>query len=332
MANHQHALVRYVTLDRCLSRHRLSKEELIARCSAAVSDVTGDHRQLSERTFFNDLQALRDGIILGRCASILCTQGRYAYEEQGRSLFTAGDAEVERMARRLAAMEGRVQEALDLLQYRNAPPEVLAEMRNLLLGDGLFGWVADQELRARAKVVHTTAHYSRGIRRGKHAAEDAAEEDVSTSGISEHRSVNPGPRREIMERKEGDELPPDITPVSQEDTPQEGDAAKPIIRSKESKIVSSPTHKEPAVKPDGPVAPRPRPSDISEMRSDDAPPPRVKASRKPPRISREQALELALSTLQGTWSQRQPKQGWMARFLQCLRVKRLLRLVRRVVK
>jgi hypothetical protein len=135
-----------------------------------------------------------------------------------------------------------------------------------------------------------------------------------------------------MERKEGDELPPDRTPASQEDTPQEGDAAKPIIRSKESKIVSSPTHKEPAVKPDGPVAPRPRPSDISEMRSYDAPPPRVKASRKPPRISREQAIELALSTLQGTWSQRQPKQGWMARFLQCLRVKRLLRLVRRVVK
>ena len=305
-------------MDRCLSRHRLSKEELIARCSAAVSDVTGDHRQLSERTFFNDLQALRDGIILGRCASILCTQGRYAYEEQGRSLFTAGDAEVERMARRLAAMEGRVQEALDLLQYRNAPPEVLAEMRNLLLGDGLFGWVAGRQ---RAEDGAVKERF-----RGMMNPSDK----LTTEPAFKRRQ--PMERREIMERKEGDELPPDITPASQEDTPQEGDAAKPIIRSKESKIVSSPTHKEPAVKPDGPVAPRPRPSDISEMRSDDAPPPRVKASRKPPRISREQALELALSTLQGTWSQRQPKQGWMARFLQCLRVKRLLRLVRRVVK
>ena len=318
MANHQHALVRYVTLDRCLSRHRLSKEELIARCSAAVSDVTGDHRQLSERTFFNDLQALRDGIILGRCASILCTQGRYAYEEQGRSLFTAGDAEVERMARRLAAMEGRVQEALDLLQYRNAPPEVLAEMRNLLLGDGLFGWVAGRQ---RAEDGAVKERF-----RGMMNPSDK----LTTEPAFKRRQ--PMERREIMERKEGDELPPDITPASQEDTPQEGDAAKPIIRSKESKIVSSPTHKEPAVKPDGPVAPRPRPSDISEMRSYDAPPPRIQASRKPPRISREQALELALSTLQGTWSQRQPKQGWMARFLQCLRVKRLLRLVRRVVK
>jgi hypothetical protein len=318
MANHQHALVRYVTLDRCLSRHRLTKEELIARCSAAVSDVTGDHRQLSERTFFNDLQALRDGIILGRCASILCTQGRYAYEEQGRSLFTAGDAEVERMARRLAAMEGRVQEALDLLQYRNAPPEVLAEMRNLLLGDGLFGWVAGRQ---RAEDGAVKERF-----RGMMNPSDK----LTTEPAFKRRQ--PMERREIMERKEGDELPPDITPASQEDTPQEGDAAKPIIRSKESKIVSSPTHKEPAVKPDGPVAPRPRPSDISEMRSYDAPPPRIQASRKPPRISREQALELALSTLQGTWSQRQPKQGWMARFLQCLRVKRLLRLVRRVVK
>lgn len=318
MANHQHALVRYVTLDRCLSRHRLTKEELIARCSAAVSDVTGDHRQLSERTFFNDLQALRDGIILGRCASILCTQGRYAYEEQGRSLFTAGDAEVERMARRLAAMEGRVQEALDLLQYRNAPPEVLAEMRNLLLGDGLFGWVAGRQ---RAEDGAVKERF-----RGMMNPSDK----LTTEPAFKRRQ--PMERREIMERKEGDELPPDRTPASQEDTPQEGDAAKPIIRSKESKIVSSPTHKEPAVKPDGPVAPRPRPSDISEMRSDDAPPPRIQASRKPPRISREQALELALSTLQGTWSQRQPKQGWMARFLQRLRVKRLLRLVRRVVK
>jgi len=204
------------------------------------------------------------------------------------------------------------------LQYRNAPPEVLAEMRNLLLGDGLFGWVAGRQ---RAEDGAVKERF-----RGMMNPSDK----LTTEPAFKRRQ--PMERREIMERKEGDELPPDITPASQEDTPQEGDAAKPIIRSKESKIVSSPTHKEPAVKPDGPVAPRPRPSDISEMRSDDAPPPRVKASRKPPRISREQALELALSTLQGTWSQRQPKQGWMARFLQRLRVKRLLRLVRRVVK
>jgi hypothetical protein len=191
-------------------------------------------------------------------------------------------------------------------------------MRNLLLGDGLFGWVAGRQ---RAEDGAVKERF-----RGMMNPSDK----LTTEPAFKRRQ--PMERREIMERKEGDELPPDRTPASQEDTPQEGDAAKPIIRSKESKIVSSPTHKEPAVKPDGPVAPRPRPSDISEMRSYDAPPPRIQASRKPPRISREQALELALSTLQGTWSQRQPKQGWMARFLQRLRVKRLLRLVRRVVK
>jgi len=142
MAHHQHALVRYVTLDRCLSRHRLTKEELIERCSAAVSDFTGDHRQLSERTFFNDLQALRDGIILGRSASIVCTEGRYAYAERGTSLFAAGHAEVDRLARRLAQMEEQALKALEHLKSHNAPAAVIAEVSALLLGEDLYGWAA----------------------------------------------------------------------------------------------------------------------------------------------------------------------------------------------
>ena len=140
MASHQHALVRYVTLDRCLSRHRFTKEELLARCSAAVSDFTGDHRQMSERTFFNDLQAMRDGIILGRRARIVCTEGRYAYEDRGSSLFMAGDADVAELSGRLADMEGRVAEALQLLDRHNAPAEVVAQMREVLLGGDVFGW------------------------------------------------------------------------------------------------------------------------------------------------------------------------------------------------
>ena len=319
MANHQHALVRYVTLDRCLARHRLTKDELIARCSAAVSDFTGDHRQLSERTFFNDLQALRDGIILGRCASILCTQGRYAYEVPGRSLFTAGDAEVERMARKLAAMEGRVQEALDLLHFRNAPPEVLAEMRELLLGDGLFGWVAGRQREEDGAVKHSL--------RGMMPSLDAL------------ANVPAFKRREAMERKEGDASPPDKTPASQEPappppqatTPPEGDTPQPPIRIKESKIPQRGLQESMGDGEEASRALRRIIGDISEMRSVDPPPPRVMASRKPPRLSKDEAIELAFSTVQAGPSQDRTKQGWLSRFFQRLRIARLLRVVQRVV-
>jgi hypothetical protein len=325
MANHQHALVRYVTLDRCLARHRLTKEELIARCSAAVSDFTGDHRQLSERTFFNDLQALRDGIILGRCASILCTQGRYAYEVPGRSLFTAGDAEVERMARKLAAMEGRVQEALDLLHFRNAPPEVLAEMRDLLLGDGLFGWVAGRQ---RAEDGAVKERF-----RGMMNPSDK----LTTEPAFKRRQ--PMERREVMERKEGDELPPDSTPAPQEPappapqatTPPEGDTPQPPIRSKESKIHQGGLAESMGDGEEASRALRRIIGEVSEMRNDDPPPPRLMASRKPPRLSKDEAIELAFSTVQAGPSQDRSKQGWLARFFQRLRIARLLRVVQRVV-
>lgn len=132
MAHHQHALVRYVTLDRCLSRFRMGKEELIARCSEAVERVTGNDRGVSERTFFNDLQAMREGIVLNRKAPIQCLDGQYRYTEPGFTLFPAGDEQVSELQRRLWRLEERARLALRMLAEEGVGAEVLKQLQAML--------------------------------------------------------------------------------------------------------------------------------------------------------------------------------------------------------
>lgn len=316
MANNQHALVRYVTLDRCLSRYRFTKEELIARCSTAVSDLTGDHRQLSERTFFNDLQALRDGIILGRCASIICTQGRYTYEVQGRSLFSAGDAEVEAMARKLALMEGRVQEALELLQKQRAPPGVLAEMRALLLGDGLFGWVAGQQRQAMKEHRGWSAQYSVGIHRGKPKAADVAGADTPPAGPGERDGGEPIRRREVRERL---------------GEPREGNAPSPTTGTGEG---STPPGGKLGGSASGQEASghgQQRGAGAGGSLSGGQPRYSRSSSRMRTPLTREQAEKMAFAALGAASSRPSAIRGVVASFFLRLRTARLLRVVKRVV-
>jgi hypothetical protein len=149
MAHHQHALVRYVTLDRCLSKLRLTKEELIDRCSEAISLVTGDHRSISEKTFYNDIRALREGIVLDREAPIECVQGRYQYGEQGFSLFHAGAEaqELKALHERLALLEYRARRALERIEDCGMEASLVAEVRAILLDEEACSWVhsADKE-------------------------------------------------------------------------------------------------------------------------------------------------------------------------------------------
>lgn len=141
MAHHQHALVRYVTLDRCLARFRLSKEELIDRCSEAVNRVTGDSRRLSEKTFFNDIRALREGIVLGREANVVCDDGRYSYAERGFTLFGAGKEEMIALCERLESFANRAQVAWQRIERSGLNQAAKAELKDLLLGDDVFSWM-----------------------------------------------------------------------------------------------------------------------------------------------------------------------------------------------
>lgn len=154
MANHQHALVRYVTLDRCLSKRRLTKEELIDRCSEAVNRVTGDERRLSEKTFFNDIRAMREGIVLGREALIRCDQGLYQYEVHGFSLFHAGEEkrEFEAIRQELTRMQNRARLAWERIEASGIDRKTADSIRVLLLSDNIHPWVhsIEQSQRKRA--------------------------------------------------------------------------------------------------------------------------------------------------------------------------------------
>jgi len=132
MAQHQHALIRYAVLDRYLARRRSTREELMERCGQALERVTGEPRQLSDKTFYNDIRALREGLVLGRAADIRCVEGLYSYAEPGFSLFGTGQEELLRMEAQLEAMAVRAQQALRLLHQAGVDAAVLADVRALL--------------------------------------------------------------------------------------------------------------------------------------------------------------------------------------------------------
>lgn len=173
MAQHQHALVRYVTLDRCLSKFRLSKEELIDRCSEAVNRVTGDDKRLSEKTFFNDIRALREGVVLGRVARIECMDGLYRYSDHGFSLFQAGEEELElhTVQLELERLQKRVRSAWVRISHSGIDAATLDVVRVLLLGDEAVTWAHVTErdeaefssrLKSRERERGTTASVSEG--------------------------------------------------------------------------------------------------------------------------------------------------------------------------
>ncbi len=102
------------------------------RCARALEQVTGEPRQLSDKTFYNDIRALREGLVLGRAAPIRCVEGRYSYAEPGFTLFGAGQEELARMEALLEAMAVRAQQALRLLHQAGVEAAVLAQVRTVL--------------------------------------------------------------------------------------------------------------------------------------------------------------------------------------------------------
>ena len=151
MANHQHALVRYATLDRCFARLKLDKNELIGRCSEAVNRLTGKDGLLSEKTFYNDVRAMREGVVLGREAPIECENGVYWYSVPGFSLFKENNVEVElqQALHQLEGMKKRLERACLLLESLDITERRKNDLRALLLDDDGFTWVGASEHQVR---------------------------------------------------------------------------------------------------------------------------------------------------------------------------------------
>ena len=83
------ALIRYRTIDQCLSNpyRKWTINNLIESCSSALKEYRGINTRISERTVREDLRIMRSDI-LGFNAPIIQQDGNYYYEDPGYSIFT----------------------------------------------------------------------------------------------------------------------------------------------------------------------------------------------------------------------------------------------------
>jgi len=82
------ALIRYKTIDRCLSNgHRQwTIQDLIDACSDALGEYRGIYKSVSERTIRDDLRVMRSDM-LGFNAPIEFGEGNYYYSDTTYSIF-----------------------------------------------------------------------------------------------------------------------------------------------------------------------------------------------------------------------------------------------------
>jgi hypothetical protein len=82
------ALIRYKTIDECLSNLNLkcTIDVLIDRCSEKLAEYQGVYSGISERTIRNDIRILRSDI-LGFNAPIIIEDGIYSYDDINFTIF-----------------------------------------------------------------------------------------------------------------------------------------------------------------------------------------------------------------------------------------------------
>lgn len=105
MPSNLNALIRYKTIDKCLSNpyRKWSIEDLIDSCSLALKEYRGIYTRISERTVREDLRIMRSDI-LGFNAPIVQEDGNYYYEDPGYSIFNVGIQDEDLMGRVLEFM------------------------------------------------------------------------------------------------------------------------------------------------------------------------------------------------------------------------------------
>lgn len=89
MPSNLNALIRYKTINSCLygGRRRWSLDELIDRCSEALTEYRGRKSSVSERTIRDDIRVMRSDI-LGFNAPIMQKGGLYWYDDPYYSILS----------------------------------------------------------------------------------------------------------------------------------------------------------------------------------------------------------------------------------------------------
>ena len=105
MPSNLNALIRYKTIDKCLSNpyRKWSIDDLIESCSSALKEYRGIYTRISERTVREDLRIMRSEI-LGFNAPIVQQDGNYSYEDPGYSIFKVSIQEGDLLKRVLEFM------------------------------------------------------------------------------------------------------------------------------------------------------------------------------------------------------------------------------------
>ncbi len=105
MPSNLNALIRYKTIDKCLSNpyRKWSIDDLIEACSSALKEYRGIYTRISERTVREDLRIMRSDI-LGFSAPIVQHDGNYSYEDPGYSIFNVSIQEGDLLKRILEFM------------------------------------------------------------------------------------------------------------------------------------------------------------------------------------------------------------------------------------
>ena len=114
MPTNLNALLRYKTIDQCLSNSFLecTIEILISKCNEALTEQQTSETSISERSIRNDIRIMRSDA-LGFNAPIIVKNGVYSYETPGFSIFSRPVKEVE-------LLEGFCFEYFQILQPINS--------------------------------------------------------------------------------------------------------------------------------------------------------------------------------------------------------------------
>ena len=99
------ALIRYRTIDKCLSNpyRKWTIEDLMEACSKALEESRGIYTGISERTIREDIRVMRSDI-LGFNAPIVQKDGNYSYEDRDYSIFNVSIQETDLLSRVLNFM------------------------------------------------------------------------------------------------------------------------------------------------------------------------------------------------------------------------------------
>jgi hypothetical protein len=155
MPSNLNALIRYKTINSCLygGRRRWSLDELIDRCSEALTEYRGRKSSVSERTIRDDIRVMRSEI-LGFNAPIRQKGGLYYYDDPYYSILSISLTD-----------SGLLQKILEMLirirpEVNHPELEILIEKLSGLAVMKSSGEILEQTLDYRTRDFSEIIHYN----------------------------------------------------------------------------------------------------------------------------------------------------------------------------